>query len=149
MRTSGQSLELFFIDGQPDGMLTAELFNWTGHVLMAPRTQIGEALKRSEAGYTGIYILVGEDEDGRPRAYIGESEDIGDRIRNHDTKLDWWTSAVLVTTTANNLHKAHIKYLESRLYEEAQRIGIAKLENANTPPRSSLSEALGQTWKRS
>ena len=26
----GRSLELYFIDGRPDGMLTAEVFNWTG-----------------------------------------------------------------------------------------------------------------------
>jgi hypothetical protein len=31
---NGKSLELYFIDGKPDGMLTAEVFNWTGHVLM-------------------------------------------------------------------------------------------------------------------
>lgn len=46
MITISRSLELFFIDGKPDGMLTAEVFNWTGHVLMSPRTQISEALKR-------------------------------------------------------------------------------------------------------
>jgi hypothetical protein len=40
----GRSLELYFIDGRPDGMLTAEVFNWTGHVLVTPRTQIGAAL---------------------------------------------------------------------------------------------------------
>ena len=56
----GRSLELFFIDGKPDGMLTAEVFNWTGHVLVTPRTQISEALKRKEARYTGIYLLFGE-----------------------------------------------------------------------------------------
>ena len=42
----GRSLELFFIDGKPEGMLTAEVFNWTGHILMTPRTQISEARKR-------------------------------------------------------------------------------------------------------
>lgn len=26
-RASGRSLELYFIDGKPDGMLTAEVFN--------------------------------------------------------------------------------------------------------------------------
>ena len=56
----GRSLELFFIDGKPDAMLTAEAFNWTGRVLMTPRTQISEALKRKEARYTGIYLLFGE-----------------------------------------------------------------------------------------
>ncbi|MDX5337355.1 MAG: GIY-YIG nuclease family protein [Marinobacter sp.] len=138
--TKPQSLELFFIDGKPDGMLTAEVFNWTGHVLMTPRTQLSVALRRTEAGYTGVYLLLGEDESG-PLAYIGEGEDIGDRIKSHDTRKDWWTTAVLITSAANNLNKAHVKYLESRLVEEARRIGKVRLDNGNTPPRPSLSEA--------
>lgn len=136
----GRSLELFFIDGKPDGMLTAEVFNWTGHVLMTPRTQISEALKRKEAHYTGVYLLFGEKE-GEPLAYIGEGEDISDRIRNHEARKDWWTTAVLVTASANNLNKAHVKYLEARLVEEARSIGRITLENGNTPARASLSEA--------
>ena len=136
----GRSLELFFIDGKPDGMLSAEVFNWTGHVLVTPRTQISKALKRKEARYTGIYLLFGE-QDGEPLAYIGEGEDISDRIRNHDTKKDWWTQAVLVTSAANNLNKAHVKYLEARLIEEARTVGRINLENGNTPSRPSLSEA--------
>jgi hypothetical protein len=138
--TKPQSLELFFIDGKPDGMLTAEVFNWTGHVLMTPRTQLSAALKRAEARYTGVYLLLGEDDNG-PLVYIGEGEDIGDRIKSHDTKKDWWTIAVLITSAANNLNKAHVKYLESRLVEEARRIGKIALDNGNTPPRPSLSEA--------
>src|SRR5690606_12094469 len=109
-----RSLELYFIDGRPDGMLTAEVFNWTGHVLVTPRTQITTALGRKEARYTGVYILLGEQE-GTPLAYVGEGEDISYRIRNHDTRKDWWTTAVLVTSAANNLHKAHVQYLEARL----------------------------------
>src|SRR3954465_6026096 len=96
----GRSLELFFIDGRPDGMLTAEVFNWTGHVLMTPRTQVSEALKRKEADFAGVYILLGE-ENEKPLAYIGEAENVGDRIRNHDIKKDWWTSAVLITSADN------------------------------------------------
>lgn len=70
MNAAGRSLELYFIDGKPDGMQTAEVFNWTGHVLMTPRTQIAAALKRAEAGYAGVYLLTGEDDEG-PLAYIG------------------------------------------------------------------------------
>jgi hypothetical protein len=44
--SKARSLELYFIDGRPDGMLTAEVLNWTGHVLVAPRTQIAAALVR-------------------------------------------------------------------------------------------------------
>lgn len=136
----GRSLELYFIEGRPDGMLTAEVFNWTGHVLMTPRTRIGAALARKEASYTGVYVLLG-DNDGRPTAYIGEDEDISDRIRSHDIHKDWWTTAVLVTSAANNLNKAHVKYLEARLVEEARALKRVTLDNGNTPPRPGLSEA--------
>jgi hypothetical protein len=51
----GRSLELYFIAGKPDGMLTAVLFNWAGHVLTSTRTQIAEATARKAAHYTGVY----------------------------------------------------------------------------------------------
>lgn len=136
----GRSLELYYIDGHPDGMLTAELYNWTGHVLMVPRTQLGEALKRPEPRSTGVYLLLGEQE-GEPMAYIGESDDVGQRIKSHDLKKDWWTSVVFITTAGNKLNKAHVRYLEARLIGEAKRIGRLPLDNGTAPPVPSLSEA--------
>lgn len=139
-RTIGRSLELYYIDGRPDGMLTAELFNWTGHVLMVPRTQIAEALARPEASYAGVYLLIGEQE-GEPRAYVGEGEDISARIRSHDVRKEWWTSAVLITAAANKLNKAHVRYLEARLIAEARAIGRMPLDNGTNPALPALSEA--------
>jgi hypothetical protein len=138
---TGLSLDLYFIDGHPDGMLTAEIFNWTGHVLITPRTQLKKALARKEAGYTGVYILTGE-QAGEAYAYIGESEDIGTRIKNHDTKMDWWTTAILVTSAANTLNKAHAKYLEARLIEKAHGAARVKLANGNAPGLPGLSESV-------
>ncbi|TYC81551.1 GIY-YIG nuclease family protein [Novosphingobium sp. BW1] len=140
IRAVGRSLELYYIDGRPDGMLTAELFNWTGHVLMAPRTQIKEALARPEAGYAGVYLLLGE-QDGEPRAYVGEGEDISARIKSHDVNKEWWSSAVLITAAANKLNKAHVRYLEARLITEARSIGRTPLDNGNSPTVAALSEA--------
>ncbi len=140
MITKARSLQLFFVDGRPDGMLTAEVFNWTGHVLRIPRTQLREGLARKEASYTGVYLLLGEKES-QPLAYIGETEELGARLRGHAKQKDWWETAVLITTAANNLHKAHVKYLESRLVEIAYGIRAIELENGNIPPKSSLSEA--------
>ncbi|RVT96586.1 GIY-YIG nuclease family protein [Rhodovarius crocodyli] len=136
----GRSLELFYIDGRPDGMLTAEMFNWTGHVLVAPRTQLAAALKRPQSRFTGIYLLLGEQE-GEPRAYIGEGEDIGARITSHDAQKDWWTTALLVTTAANQLNKAHVRYLEARLIARAREINRTPLDNGTTPSLPGLSEA--------
>jgi len=139
-KNHGRSLELFFINGRPDGMLTAEVFGWTGHILSAPRTQIGEALKRPASTYTGVYVLIGETEDG-PKLYVGEGENISQRIKSHDTNKDWWTSAILITSAANNINKAHVKYLESRLVEEANKVGHSIVDNGNAPTKPSLSEA--------
>lgn len=137
---SATTLELFFIDGKPDGMLTAEVFGWTGHILVAPRTRLPEALKRKESSYTGVYILLGEDNE-EALAYIGEGESIAARIKSHDAKKDWWTRAVLITSAANNLHKAHVQYLESRLVQEGIAAANIKLENGTNPSLPSLSEA--------
>jgi len=137
---SARTLELFFIDGKPDGMLTAEVFGWTGHILVAPRTRLPDALKRKESSYTGVYILLGEQNEV-PMAYIGEGENIANRIKSHDSKKDWWTRAVLITSAANNLHKAHVQYLESRLVSEGIQALNIKLENGTNPSLPSLSEA--------
>jgi hypothetical protein len=136
----GRSIELYLVDGRPEGLLTAKVFNWTGQVLRAPRLQIKAGLARPEADYTGVYVLLGERE-GVPLAYIGEGEEVGARIRDHDVKRDWWTDAILVTTSANELNKAHVKYLESRMVEQARNAGTMALENGNTPPKPGLSEA--------
>lgn len=137
---AGRSLELYYIDGRPDGMLTAEMFNWTGHVLMTPRTQLSQALGRAEAAYAGVYLLLGE-RDGGPLLYVGEGEDISARIKNHDVGKDWWTTAVLVTTAGNKLNKAHVRYLEARLIEEAKAVGRTPMDNGTNPARPALSEA--------
>jgi hypothetical protein len=136
----GKSLELFFIDGRPDGILTAEVFNWTGHVLMTPRTRIADALSRPEATYTGVYLLIGE-RDGEPLAYVGESDNVRERIKQHDSKKDWWEKAVLITTSSNNLNKAHVRYLEARLVAKAKEVGKVPLENGTAPMAMGLTEA--------
>ncbi|AWB47615.1 DUF4357 domain-containing protein [Gemmobacter aquarius] len=136
----GRSIELFLVDGRPEGLLTAKVFNWTGQVLKAPRLAIREALGRSEARFTGVYILLGE-RDGGNLAYVGEGEEISERIKSHEANKDWWTDVVFITTSANELNKAHVKYLESRLVELARIAAYCPLENGNNPPRPSLSEA--------
>lgn len=134
------TLELFFIDGKPDGMLTAEVFGWTGHILVAPRTRLAEALKRKESSYTGVYVLLG-DVDGDPMAYVGEGESVANRIKSHDANKDWWTRVVFITSASNNLHKAHVQYLESKLIQTGLSAANTRFENGNKPSLPSLSEA--------
>ena len=77
----GKSVRLFLADGTPGGLLTAEIMNWTGHVVAAPRSDLAALLKRTETSRTGICILLGDDPDslGGQLAYIGEGDDISKR----------------------------------------------------------------------
>ena len=140
MNIGGRSLQLFLVDGRPDGIRTTEVFNLTGHVLQTPRTQLRQTLSRPQAHHSGVYVLLG-DQDGRPRAYIGEAEKLSKRLKEHAGHKNCWDTAVLVTTAADSLHKAHRKYLESSLVEIAKKLNFSGLQNANIPPKSSLSEA--------
>lgn len=135
----GRTLEIFYVNDRSDGMLTAKLSNWNAQILLFPRTQLGEALARPEAQPAGVYLLFGEP-DGESRLYIGESEEVGRRIRDHDLKKDWWTRAILVSA-GSDLNKAHVRYLEARLVQEARTIGRLRLANETTPPRPNLSES--------
>ncbi len=55
----GRTVRLFLVDGEPTGLMTAEIINWTGHVLIASRESLGDVLLRDESRRTGIYFLVG------------------------------------------------------------------------------------------
>ncbi len=136
---NGRSIEMYLVDGHPEGMVTAEVFNWTGHVLVFPRTQIAQALARPESKRTGVYLLLGE-KGGTAYAYVGESEDIPGRFKSHEAAKDWWTLAALITTAGNSLSKAHVRYLEGRLVEEAKAAG-SSLDNGISPSKGTLNES--------
>ena len=146
--SSGKSVRLFLADGTPGGLLTAEIMNWTGHVVAAPRSDLAALLKRPEVGRTGIYILLGDDPDGLggQLAYVGEGDDVGKRLYQHarseeSNGKDFWDRAVVLTSKDTNLTKAHARYLESRLIHLATAASRARLSNSTAPPPITLPEA--------
>lgn len=113
-------------------MRVGEVSNWTGKALAAPRTELEDLLGREELESSGVYFLLGVDaESGGNLAYIGEAEVIRDRLKQHKSK-DFWNSVVVFVSKDENLTKAHIRYLENRLIQEAKSVGRYALENSNS-----------------
>jgi hypothetical protein len=139
--TLGKSIRIFLVDGTPMGLRTAEIPNWTGHVLVAPRIRIQEALLRPEATKTGVYLLIGE-EAGRPIVYVGEGDSIADRVRKHakDADKEFWERVCFITYKDINLTKAHVRYLESRLVQIIKESNRANVMNGNEPSPKILPE---------
>lgn len=130
---NGKQVRLFLVDGKPGGLMTAEIGNWTGHVLRGKRLELGEIRKRIEASRTGIYILFGSNAEGDNVAYIGESDNVGKRLVDHDSKKDFWDEVAIITSKDANLTSAHVRYLESRLVRIAKTVGRVSLENVQGP----------------
>ena len=122
------TIKLFLPRGDAKSLRTAEISNWTGKAVAAPRTELDELLAREELEKAGVYILIGSDPlTNAARAYIGEAEVIRDRLKQHKTK-EFWVSAIVFVSKDENLTKAHVRYLESRLLTEAAQIGRFMLE---------------------
>jgi hypothetical protein len=122
------TIRLFLPRGDAKSLRTAEISNWTGKAVAAPRTEIDELLQREELDKAGVYILTGADlVTGSPSAYIGEAEVIRERLKQHKSK-EFWTSAIVFVSKDENLTKAHVRYLESRLLAEATEAGRFALE---------------------
>ena len=140
---NGRQIKLFLVDGTPGGLTTAEITNWTGHVLQARRSDLADTLRREESQRTGVYLLLGEDESavGETRCYIGEADVVAGRLRHHQRDKDFWDRVVVITSKDTNLTKAHGRYLESRLIALANQAGRITLENGTAPPLPALPEA--------
>ncbi len=137
---SSATIKLFLPLGDAKSLRTAEISNWTGKAVAAPRTELDELLAREELDKAGIYILTGTDPaTNASRAYIGEAEVIRERLKQHKAK-EFWVSVIVFVSKDENLTKAHIRYLESRLLVEAAQIGRFALEQ-NQATGSKLPES--------
>lgn len=130
----GKSIRIYLADGTAAGIRHAELINWTGQAIFCPRVRVAELGTCDESARPGVYFLLGEEESGpRTSVYIGEAENVFERLRSHVRSTEFWTRVVFFTSKDLNLTKAHVKYLESRLVQKAKDVNRALLKNGASP----------------
>ena len=138
----GKSIRIFLPDATVTGIRHAEIINRTGQAIACPRSRLDELKNWPETAKPGVYFLFeARLGDSKPIAYIGESENVTERLLSHDRGKDFWNDVVIFSNKDDNLSKSHIKYLESRLESLAKTADRYKLENGNTPTLSSLSRS--------
>jgi len=124
------TIKLFLVHGSPNGLRTAELSNWSGKAIAAPRNELSALLKREELSSPGFYFLTGVDpESGDKAIYIGEAENVANRLKNHSGK-DFWNSATVFVSKDENLTKSHIRYIEGKLISIALESSSSLVMNA-------------------
>ena len=137
----GRTIRIFLIDGDPNGRMACELSNWTGKAFKIPRVNLKDCVDRPELSSTGVYLLFGKEDDGTDKVYIGEAESIFKRLNQQLAQKEFWNEAIVLISKDENLNKAHIKYLESRLHEIAIAAGRYNVENSTIPTLSAVSES--------
>lgn len=140
----GKSIELFLVNGSAEGLITAELSNWNGKAIKISRTEVN-ACKREDIRGVGVYFLICQEEDGTDSVYIGEAENVLDRLEQHlrdyqaEKEKYYWNTAVIFV--GRDLNKALIRYLENRLVDIAKACGRFKILTKNTYKNTVLKES--------
>ena len=131
----GRKIELFLVNGTADSIIIAELSNWNGMDVKIPRAEI-QNYTGDEISGAGVYFLFCQEDDGSNSVYIGESEDMLERLRQHikdyqtGSEIFYWNT--VVAFTGHDLNKALIRYLEDKLVKEARECGRYKVLTKNT-----------------
>lgn len=116
----GKSIELFLVNGTADSLITAELSNWNGKAIKIPRIEVASC-NRDDITQAGVYFLFCKEDNGSDSVYIGEAENVKDRLvqhlRDYQTEKEeyYWNTAVIFI--GRDLNKALIRYLENRFVE--------------------------------
>ncbi len=143
MSNHGLSINLFLADRSWQGVIAAETLSQNAKVLSAPKSQLDDLLKWEEVRYSGVYLLTGPNTEGDfgLEGYIGESDDVGKRLKSHFREKNFWNRVYVATTKDGALSKTHVKFLESRLIEQAKRAPLlARVTNNNDPKYSRVSK---------
>lgn len=119
----GKSIELFLVNGTADSLTIAELSNWNGKAIKIPRIEI-TSCDREDIAQAGVYFLFCKEDDGSDSVYIGEAENVKERLVQHirdyqaEKEPYYWNTAVIFV--GRDLNKALIRYLENRFVEIAR-----------------------------
>lgn len=137
------------MDGMPNGRIKCSLANWTGVAYKIPRTELDKCKGRDDLSQSGVYFLFGtSEENGENVVYIGQAgvrkngEGILYRLQEHrrNPDKDYWTEAVVFTTSNNSFGPTEISYLENRFYALATEAKRYIVKNGNDPTSGNITE---------
>lgn len=146
MPVTRKNINLFLMDGEPTGRLKCSLLNWTGIGYKIPRTYLAECADIKYLKQSGVYFLFGTDSNENPAVYIGQAgirknkEGLLYRVKESHNSIDYWTEAVMFTTTNDSFGPTEISYLENRFCNLALQGNRYKVKNSNDPNPGNLTE---------
>ena len=141
-----KTIKLFLMDGEPSGRIKCSLANWTGIAYKIPRTALDKCKDLDILKQSGVYFLFGTDKADNTVVYIGQAgvrkngKGLLLRVQEAHNSIDYWTEAVMFTTTNNSFGPTEISYLENRFCNMAIEAGRYVVKNGNDPNPGNITE---------
>jgi hypothetical protein len=145
----GKTITTYLIDGHPQGVQNIFISNKICSLILIPRSSLDIINKRDELKTPAFYLLLGEDEFQQPKAYLGETENFTERIKDHDYKKTFWQKALVFISKDGAMTKADVQYLEhlavalahsTKKYNISENKQVPKAPNLPEHQKSSIEE---------
>ena len=144
MSTNPKTIQIFLPNGDPNGIKIATIRTRNIEVIYFSRNNLENLSKIMEKrNKVGIYFLIGFNEDkDQNEIYIGEAEDVIERLKQHNRNKDFWQNGYFVVDNNGLLTKSHIKYLENITYNKIKEAGKIVVNNETEPTKSYVDETI-------
>lgn len=137
----GKTVTTYLIDSDPKGTQYSFISNKICQMFVVPRSNMSYLNEQEKLQKPSFYILIGEDETTRPQAYIGETENFKERVKDHDSKKAFWQKALIFVSKDEDMTKADVQYLEYLAIAAAKKANTFVLnENKQIPKAPNLPE---------
>lgn len=137
-------LTTILLGGARSGITKTKMSNWNGLIFSSPRDKLSELLKEPKVQSSGVYLLIGQDEDNplKTAIYVGESDSVANRFRQHlsDERKDFAGRFLVAVAGDNSLSKTKVKELEAKLVSWAHSQQNLVVKNSTTPSGSNLDD---------
>ena len=143
----GTLINLFLLDGTANGRMKCTIKSRTGVIFKIPRKDLAASKELDGLDNDGVYFLFGA-KDEQPTIYIGQAgsrkngKGIISRLCEHDRKpdKDFWTEALVLTTSNNSFGPTEISWLENKFCNMAIEASRCVVKNGNDPSPGNLTE---------
>ena len=112
----------------------------TCQCFVLPYDTIVKVGKEYLAGKYAFYILLGHRGIGGPCAYIGQTNDFVNRVADHKQKKNWWNTALVFVSKADEIFASETLYLEYLGWKEACEAHNYRIENTKPIKEPGLSD---------
>lgn len=136
-----KTIEIFLPNGDANKVSIARVTTESINIVSLSKNQI--EFNKDRIGFNGCYILSGVDEYGQNKVYIGQSDNVFKRLKEHIIKKEFWTTVYVIQNTSGSFDMAHLIRLEQLMIYEAISAKRVLVENKNNGTSSNIPEAKG------